>query len=133
MPTISAALSIPASHVVNLHIPIRFTSTLEAAGALLLTTLALAIPFYLAGVLIAVALTRIPGPAGATYAVDLAGAALGSLLVLPLLYTFDISSAAILCGAIAALSAACFLRLTGGRAWLGGTALAARSRRRPPR
>ena len=61
-------------------------------------------------IVVAIALTRIPGPSGLIYAVDLVGAALGSLLVLPVLTAFDVSSASLFCGAVAACSAACFHR-----------------------
>jgi hypothetical protein len=77
-------------------------------AALAATTGLLALPFYLSGIVVALALTRIPGPSGLVYAVDLAGAALGSLLVLPLLRFLDVSSAALVCAAIAAAGAACF-------------------------
>lgn len=102
------AIAIPLSHVLVLCIPIRLGISAVNVAGLVATTLAIATPFYVSGVVVAIALTRVPGPAGLTYAVDLVGAALGSLLVLPLLGRFDISSTAFVCGGFAAISAVCF-------------------------
>lgn len=120
------AVVIPFSHILVLCIPIHVgTSTLAISG-LVATTLAIATPFYVSGVVVAIALTRIPGPPGLIYAVDLIGAAVGSLLVLPLLEHLDLSSAVFFCGAIAALGAACFhaFAQTGKRASMALLALA---------
>jgi len=76
-------------------------------------TIAIAAPFFLSGVVIAIALTRIPGPPGLIYAVDLLGAALGAILILPLLENLDISSTALACGMIAAVAAAAFHHFAG--------------------
>lgn len=53
----------------------------------------IAVPFFFAGVVVSLALTRSPYPIAQTYAVDLAGAAAGSLLVLGMLNLFDAVSA----------------------------------------
>jgi len=107
------ALSIPLCHAVSLYIPLGVGLAPSNLAALAATTVALAVPFYLSGVVVAVALTRVPGPSGLAYAVDLAGAALGSLLVLPLLRVFDVTSAALACAAVAGAGAACFRRFAG--------------------
>src|SRR6185436_1411406 len=64
-----------------------------------------------AGIVVAVALTRIPGAVGITYAVDLLGAALGALLVIPLLTITNLPSGVLLVGAIAGAGALCFARM----------------------
>jgi SAM-dependent methyltransferase len=102
------ALSIPLCHAATLYVPLGVGFAARNLAAMAAATLALAVPFYLSGVVVAVALTRVPGPSGLVYAVDLAGAALGSLLVLPLLRFLDVSSAALVCAAVAAGGAACF-------------------------
>jgi hypothetical protein len=102
------ALSIPLCHAASLYVPLGVGLAPRNLAALAAATLLLAMPFYLSGIVVALALTRIPGPSGLVYAVDLAGAALGSLLVLPLLRFQDVSSAALVCAAIAAAGAACF-------------------------
>ncbi len=109
------ALAIPASHMVLLAAPIPDGVDLRAANALFVLTLALGGPFYVAGVVVAIALTRVPGKIGLFYAVDLAGAALGTLLIIPLLESGNASSVALFCGALAALAAVCFQRYCGGR------------------
>ncbi|MCH2173913.1 hypothetical protein MK489_24295 [Myxococcota bacterium] len=115
------ACSVPLAHLVTLCIPIQVQYTVTTVAALALSTLVMALPFYLSGILVAIALTRIPGPSGRIYAVDLAGAALGCLLVVPTLEILDLSSSALACGAVAAVAAACFHRFAGQpheRRWL---------------
>ncbi len=109
------ALSIPASHAVTLAVPIPPDLTATSVAALATLTGAIAVPFHLSGVVVALALTRVPGPSGRIYAVDLLGAALGSVSVLVLLASADLSSAALACGALAAVSAACFHVFAGNR------------------
>jgi len=90
--------------------------TLAPAGAATATTMVvalelgvcLAIPFFLSGVVISLALTRSPFPIGRVYAVDLAGAAVGCLGVLALLNLTDGPSAILWVSATAALAAVSF-------------------------
>ena len=111
------AFAIPVFHVVTLFIPIPTGTGPVTVAALSATALALSIPFYLSGLVIATALTRIPGNTGFVYFVDLLGAALGSVGVLLIFEFSNIASGATAIGAIAALSAACFHRDAGtGRA-----------------
>jgi hypothetical protein len=119
------ALSIPFSHIANLCIPIPSEISLTSISALVLTTLSLTVPFYLSGMLVAIALTRIPGRSGLIYAVDLIGASVGSLLIIPLLTSSNISSAALVCGAIAAGGAVFFHVFSGTGRWVRLVALAA--------
>lgn len=107
------ALAVPLCHIANLTIPIQVGGSATAVAGLVFSTLALAVPFYLSGVVIATALTRIPGPPGRVYAIDLAGAALGSLLVVPLLDATSVAAAAFISAAAAALGTACFARFAG--------------------
>lgn len=65
--------------------------------------LTMAVPFYFAGVAVTLALTRSPYPIGRTYGADLAGAALGALLVLPLLNLLDGPGAIFAAGSLMAL------------------------------
>jgi hypothetical protein len=102
------ALSIPVTNLVNLCIPIPAGAGTPTAVTTALTSLVLAVPFYLSGIVVAVALTRIPGPSGRVYAVDLVGAASGSLAVLALFELSSIASAAAVLGGITAAGAACF-------------------------
>jgi SAM-dependent methyltransferase len=68
----------------------------------------LAVPFFLSGVVISLALTRSPFPIGRVYAVDLAGAAAGCLGVLAVLNLTDGPSAILWVSATTALAAVSF-------------------------
>jgi len=107
------ALAIPVSHIIVLCTPIRLGTSAIAIAGLAWTTIAIAAPFFLSGVVVAIALTRIPGPPGLVYAVDLLGAAIGAILILPLLEHLDISSTALACGIFAAIAAAFFHHFSG--------------------
>jgi hypothetical protein len=102
------AVSIPIGHLLNLSIPILTEVSVNALVSLALCTVALAGPFYLSGIAVALALTRVPGRIGLVYAVDLVGAALGSLLILPLLELGSITSSVLFTAALAGLGALCF-------------------------
>jgi hypothetical protein len=92
--------------------------TLGPAGATTATTMlvalelgaCLAVPFFLSGVVISLALTRSPFPIGRVYAIDLAGAAGGCLGVLAMLNFTDGPSAILWVSAITALGAMSFSR-----------------------
>lgn len=70
--------------------------------------LMLAPPFFLAGIAVSLALTRSPFPVSRVYGVDLAGAAAGCLIAIPLLNVLDGPSALIAIATIGAIAAACF-------------------------
>jgi hypothetical protein len=125
------ALCVPLSHLVLLVVPMPLkadTLATQSLSVILVMTIAVAVPFFVSGMLVTIALTRVPGRIGLTYAVDLVGAALGTLLVFPLLQGGNISSAFLLCGALATVGALCFHVAGGGRmAWsvvLAGALLA---------
>ena len=119
------ALSVPLSHLMTLVVPIKSGAGMGTLAALTVLTLAMAAPFYLSGIVVTLALTRVPGKVGLVYAVDLVGAALGTLLVLPLLEGSNITSAFLVCAAIAAAGALCFRVSSGARPSLGRIALVA--------
>ena len=102
------AILIPLCHMALLTVPVPVGFSMHGIAVLLVITILLAIPFYFSGILVAIALTRIPGKIGLFYAVDLVGASLGSLLVLPLLEFGDISSAHLWCAALMALAVCCY-------------------------
>lgn len=70
----------------------------------------MSVPFFCAGVVISLALTRSPFPVGRVYAADLVGAAVGCLGVLALLDIMDGPSAILAVGGVAALGAVTFSR-----------------------
>lgn len=104
------ALSMPATHLLNLVIPIPTLETFSGMelAALTFSTLALGLPFFLSGVVVTLALTRTKGDIGKLYAADLLGASLGCLLVIPLLAATNLTSAVFVAAAIAAIGAWCF-------------------------
>lgn len=104
------SLSIVASLLLQIgHAPVQVVS---ATMLVLWTELALvmATPFFFAGVVVSLALTRSDFPVGQVYAVDLVGASLGCLGVLAVLGALDGPSAIIFIAAVASLGAAFFAR-----------------------
>jgi hypothetical protein len=75
----------------------------------------LTLPFFVSGIVVSLALTRSALPIGRVYAVDLAGAAAGSLGVLLVLNLTDGPSAILWIAAMNALAAICFARSGGKR------------------
>ena len=110
------AISIPATHLANLCIPIPVLTefSLMEITAVAVATSVLAIPFVLSGVVVTIALTRTSGQVGRLYASDLGGAAFGCLAVIVLLNWSDITSVAFAAGATAAMGAWAFQRFAAG-------------------
>ena len=109
------AVAIPVSHLLNLSMPfptLEQFSVMEAIG-IIFATIVLGVPFLVAGIVVTLALTRTGAAIGRLYAADLAGAALGCLLIVPLLNNTNISSVAFVAGAAAAAGAYCFHRFAG--------------------
>ncbi|HMR04382.1 MAG TPA: hypothetical protein PKA88_01370 [Polyangiaceae bacterium] len=102
------AVSIAASAMLLLVIPLRVELLLTTLVAFLAFAAAIALPFFFAGRIVAAALTRTRFPPGRVYAADLVGAALGAPLVVALLGFLDGTSACIFVGGVAALGAALF-------------------------
>ena len=94
------ALITPLCLAVLCLIPIGVTISTMSVIALLITTVACALPFYFAGIALTLALTRSRCPIGRIYAADLVGAALGCLGVL---FGLDFAGAPALILACAAL------------------------------
>ncbi|HEX7671456.1 MAG TPA: hypothetical protein VF395_17810 [Polyangiaceae bacterium] len=112
------AISVPLGYLVNISMPIPDEIDTNAVVSLGLTCLALGVPFYFSGLVVSGALTRIPGRVGIVYAVDLIGAALGSLLVLVLLSLGTMTTAVLVTSAVATVGALGFRRYATGKAGL---------------
>jgi hypothetical protein len=106
------ALTIVLSYLTHLAVPFVLDSSLVPIYAIVFTYVALSIPFVASGVVVSLALTRFPAQVGALYAADLAGAALGCLIVGPILRFTDAPTAVLATAALAALAAVCFARRT---------------------
>ena len=72
---------------------VRARASLVSAYAIALTYAALSVPFIFSGVVVSLALTRFPRQVSALYAADLAGAALGCVVVGPMLQLTDAPTA----------------------------------------
>lgn len=109
------SIAVAVCYLLNISLPISEEFDTNGVISLALTALALGVPFYYSGLVVSVALTRIPGRVGIVYSVDLIGAALGCLLVLWLLSTGTMSTAMFACSAIAALGALSFAYFASGK------------------
>ena len=92
-------------HLAVIYTPLNIRDgwTLLGVMKMALITVAVAIPFFFSGVVVTVALTQVKGNSGLIYAVDLVGAAVGSVLCIFLLDALDITSATFVTAAIALL------------------------------
>jgi spermidine synthase len=102
------ALLTPISVSFALSMPLSSVTDLMSFVALLGVGATLAGPFILAGVALALALTRSGLAANVAYGVDLVGAAAGCILILPLLDSVDAPSAALIAAAVGGLGACAF-------------------------
>lgn len=109
------ALVIPASHVLNLVIPVPDGAawTPMAVVALAVVVAVLTAPFFCSGIVVTLALTRSGAPVGTLYGFDLLGAASGTLLAVALLNTSNVTAAALVSAAAAWGAAASFRRASG--------------------
>jgi hypothetical protein len=84
-----AALAFPVaigvSFLTQLSIPFRVDPSVVAIYALAFTYAVIAIPFVMSGVVVCLALTGFPARVSRLYAADLAGAALGCVLLIPVI------------------------------------------------
>ncbi len=110
------AATIVLSYLTHLSIPFLIEPSLVSAYALALTYAALSVPFVMSGIVVSLAVTRFPQQVGAFYAADLTGAALGCLVVGPMLRVADAPTAVLLTAAIASVAAVLFL---GDRSGIG--------------
>ncbi len=102
------AVTVPVSLVLLLVVPLTTAPVATTVFVFLVFAGTLALPFYPAGVAVAAALTRSNLSVGRVYAVDLAGAAAGALVVPLLLRILGGESAILFVGALAAGGAVAF-------------------------
>jgi hypothetical protein len=125
--TAAFALTLAVSHIGNLAIPIPGVSgaSPREIAALAISTLVLAMPFILSGIVVTLALTRTHAPIGVLYGADLLGAASGCLAIVWVLERTDVTSSAFAAAALAALGAFCFARYAGRTGASGAVVTAA--------
>jgi hypothetical protein len=111
--------SILGSFLAYLQIPTVFARLVALPYVALAYALS-TIPFVMGGICICLALTRFRGDVGRLYAADLAGAALGCLLVVLALKVTDAPTAVVIAAAFAAAGGACFAAHAGSRGLRNG-------------
>ena len=108
--------------VVHAVTPFRPEASLGALAGLLLTYMAVALPFTFSGICVCLALTRFPRQVSTLYAADLVGAALGCVALVLALRVTDGPTAAFVVAALAAAGALAFAREDGARSLVRTTA-----------
>jgi SAM-dependent methyltransferase len=117
---VALAIVIPLTHLflIRMQIPPIDEGRAFDVGPLTLAVVLLTLPFLLSGALVTIGLTRCGGRIGILYGSDLLGAALGCLLIVPLLDRIDLLSTTLLAGGMVGLAAYCYARFaerSGGR------------------
>jgi hypothetical protein len=85
----AAAMTFPVAMVLSflteLSVPFRIHPSIVAIYAIVFTYAVIAVPFIVSGIVVCLALTGFPSRVSRLYAADLAGAALGCVLLIPVL------------------------------------------------
>lgn len=102
------ALSIVITFLTHLSIPFPIEISFVAVYAIVLTYVVISVPFVFSGICVTLALTRFPRHVSRLYAADLAGAALGCILLVYALRITDGPTAVILVAFLASLGAVLF-------------------------
>ena len=102
-------------HLIIIFTPLNISDGWDTVRVMrmALITASVAVPFFFSGVVVTVALTQVRGNSGLIYAVDLVGAAIGSIFCLMLLEALDISSATFTVAAVALVGVFFFQRARG--------------------
>ena len=115
---IRLGVSLGMALVVQLFVPIVANELILTLTCLPLVSIVTVVPYYYAGSVITLCLTRAPFPIGRTYGLDLLGAAAGCLFALGLIETMDgVSAIGVVC--FLALAAAMMFARCQGRAFSG--------------
>ena len=101
-------VSLVLSFLTQLSIPFRVHPSIVAIYAIGLTYAVIAVPFIVSGVAVCLVLTRFPRQVSRLYAADLAGAALGCVLLIPIIGWSDAATAVLWIASLAALGAVAF-------------------------
>lgn len=107
------AAAIVGSFLAHLWLPFLPELSPRGVASVVLTYAVLSVPFTCSGVVVALALTRFPPQVSALYTVDLLGAALGCVLLAPMLRVTDAPTAVIATAAFAGVGAVLFARELG--------------------
>lgn len=109
------ALTSVVSIVLHLAIPVRTDGSLGSIVSLVATCTMIAVPFTASGICVAIALTKFPRQVSTLYATDLAGAAIGCISLIGLLWITDGPTAVFAVALIANIGALCFAADAGSK------------------
>ncbi|HEX4007726.1 MAG TPA: hypothetical protein VHX60_16245 [Acidobacteriaceae bacterium] len=104
------AVAMPASMIAQMCLVISAQPSLVMVAVWSALLAIMAVPYVFSGIVVSLALTRSPFPAGQVYGVDLVGASLGCLAAIGVLNLVDGPTAIIAAGAICAMAAVGFAR-----------------------
>ncbi len=114
-----AALAFPIamlfSFLTQLSVPFRVHPSIVAIYAIGFTYAVIAVPFVVSGIVVCLSLTGFPSKVSRLYAADLAGAAVGCVLLIPVLDYSDGPTAVLWVSFLASLGAVAFAGPAGGR------------------
>jgi hypothetical protein len=102
------AVSMPVALIIMLAVPLDVEMAVEALFAFLLFSAVIAVPFFFAGIVVCLSLTRTGYPIGRIYFADLAGAGAGCLASVLLLELIDAPSGIFVISAILFVGAALY-------------------------
>ena len=123
------AVAMPLSLMLQFVLVIKLTPTFTTLAAWVILMSAMTVPYFFSGIVVSLALTRSPFPVNQVYGVDLLGAALGCVAVIPVLNALDGPSTIIVAGAVCALAAGCFGASSATalprKGWISATAILA--------
>ena len=105
---LATAIAMPASLIVQFCLITSLAANLITLASWTLMMVAMAIPYFFAGIAVSLALTRSPFPVSQVYGVDLLGAAVGCVSVVGLLNVLTGPSTIVFAGLVSALAAWCF-------------------------
>ncbi len=108
--TLATAVAMPASIMVQFCLITTVSLSLTTVISWSILMIAMAVPYFFSGVVVSLALTRSPFPAGQVYGVDLIGAALGCMGVILVLNVMDGPTAVIVSAVVCGVSAFAFMR-----------------------
>ena len=101
-------IALVVSFLIELRIPFRVSWSWLGLGTIALTYVVIAVPFVVSGVAICLVLTSFPSRVSRLYAADLAGAALGCVLLIAVLDWSDGPTAVLWVAVLASLGAIAF-------------------------
>jgi hypothetical protein len=108
-------IAIVLSFLTQLSIPFRVHPSIVAIYAIGLTYVVIAVPFVVSGVVVCLVLTGFPARVSRLYAADLAGAAIGCALLIPVIGYSDGPTAVLWVAVLAAIGALMFALDTSSR------------------